>query len=111
LLAFARVMPATRVVALRVGVLVDEVESRDDAAGELGMGRVDPGVQDRDHDRRAPGAERPSLDGGDVRSRRASDLAGVVEVPLVREVRVVRGHLTALADHVGLGVSDTFDLR
>ena len=62
----------------RVGVAVGDVGAEDHLAGEVGVGVVDAGVDDRDHDGRVAGPARPRLCGADPPER-----------PLERQERVV----------------------
>ena len=83
-----------------------------DVRREVGMGRVDAGVDDGDDDVGAAGGDRPRLGSVDVgvrRSRRpVHGLAGVVQAPEPREERIVRDDVGRVEDEVRLGVRDAW---
>ena len=73
-------------VGVGVVVAVDVVPARDHV--QVGVLRVDPGVDDRDHPA-GPGAQGPGQLGVDVHARGPAPLTGVLQVPLVGHEGIV----------------------
>src|SRR6266480_82246 len=105
------------VVHVAVAVVVEPVivalgRIHPHVGGEIDVVVIHTGVDDGDHYIGAAGGDVPGGECADVRSRgrRAAQLPGVIEVPLLREQRIVRGGSGA-HNEVRLDVLDTRLMR
>ncbi len=88
-------IPASHVIDVAVCVVVHAVAGdfawiRPDVSREVGVGEIDPRIDDGDDDVPRPGRDLPGLGGVDVGIDPAAVLADVGEAPLRREARVIR---------------------